>query len=204
MVVLARFDMSFVEDLEIGMKDPMKYVIMNPDKRALIEAAAGSPRQGTALKPWTTDWSAEFIEGKGRGRVIFLHGTFLRVAFSSQSPFAEEAENGRMLTRDIQTDRSTGDGKDPDGRANRQEDKAAPGASLGSGPWHRRGPVGEAPDEVARPRHHLGFHRAHRRGRSLSRATGGRAYQSQCSRHGLVLSLGTLNVGMGFHRSSNV
>ncbi|KAH7157947.1 hypothetical protein B0J13DRAFT_543154 [Dactylonectria estremocensis] len=69
----AMFDMSFVEDLEVD-KNPMKYLIMNPEKRRMIEAAAGRPREGTALKPWTTNWNADFIEGKGRGQVIFLHG----------------------------------------------------------------------------------------------------------------------------------
>ncbi|KAJ3467742.1 hypothetical protein MRS44_005306 [Fusarium solani] len=70
----AIFDMSFVEDLVID-SNPMKYLIMSPEKQEMIEAVAGSPRKGTALKPWTTDWSADFIEGKGRGQVIFLHGS---------------------------------------------------------------------------------------------------------------------------------
>ncbi|KAI8674623.1 AAA domain-containing protein [Fusarium keratoplasticum] len=70
----AIFDMSFVEDLVID-SNPMKHLIMSQEKQEMIEAVAGSPRKGTALKPWTTDWSADFIEGKGRGRVIFLHGS---------------------------------------------------------------------------------------------------------------------------------
>lgn len=76
MVIIAIFDMSFVEDLEVEKKDPMKHLIMNPSRRILIEAAAGSPRSGTALKPWTSGWSADFMEGKGRGRVIFLYGKY--------------------------------------------------------------------------------------------------------------------------------
>ncbi|KAI1408648.1 hypothetical protein F5Y13DRAFT_182548 [Hypoxylon sp. FL1857] len=70
----AIFDMSFVEDLETEGEDPMNYLIIDPNKRNLIEAVAGSAREGTALKPWDTDWTADFIEGKGRGRVVFLHG----------------------------------------------------------------------------------------------------------------------------------
>ncbi|UPK96024.1 hypothetical protein LCI18_006959 [Fusarium solani-melongenae] len=69
----AVFDMNFVEDLVID-SNPMKYLIMSPEKQEMIEAVAGSPRKGMALKPWTTDWSADFVEGKGRGQVIFLHG----------------------------------------------------------------------------------------------------------------------------------
>ncbi|KAL2690174.1 hypothetical protein Neosp_004243 [[Neocosmospora] mangrovei] len=74
----AVFDMNFVEDLVVD-SNPMKYLIMSPEKQDMIEAVAGSPREGTALKPWTTDWSADFIEGKGRGQVIFLHGKAARV-----------------------------------------------------------------------------------------------------------------------------
>ncbi|OTA96207.1 hypothetical protein M434DRAFT_141672 [Hypoxylon sp. CO27-5] len=70
----AIFDMSFVEDLETDGEDPMSYLIIDPMKRHLVEAVAGCPREGTALKPWDTDWAADFIEGKGRGRVVFLHG----------------------------------------------------------------------------------------------------------------------------------
>lgn len=66
--------MDFVEDLVEDTIDPMTYLIMDSDRSKLIEAAAGAPRAGTALQPWTTDWNADFIEGKGRGRVIFLHG----------------------------------------------------------------------------------------------------------------------------------
>ncbi|KAM0418755.1 hypothetical protein ACHAPT_012353 [Fusarium lateritium] len=69
----AIFDMNFVQNLVIK-GNPMRDLIMNPEKQEMIEAAAGSPRTGTALKPWTTDWSPDYIEGKGRGQVIFLHG----------------------------------------------------------------------------------------------------------------------------------
>lgn len=62
--------------------NPMKYLIMGQEKQEMIEAVAGSPRKGTALKPWTTDWSADFIEGKGRGQVIFLHGMLIRNEYS--------------------------------------------------------------------------------------------------------------------------
>jgi len=75
--------MSFVEDLDTDGEDPMKYLIIDPKKSQLVEAAAGSPREGTALKPWNTDWTADFIEGKGRGRVIFLHGELALVSFVS-------------------------------------------------------------------------------------------------------------------------
>ncbi|KAI1504847.1 hypothetical protein F5X99DRAFT_370075 [Biscogniauxia marginata] len=70
----AMFDMSFVDNLETDGEDPMKYLMIEQEKSRLIEAVAGSPREGSALKPWNTEWTADFIEGKGRGKVIFLHG----------------------------------------------------------------------------------------------------------------------------------
>lgn len=83
--------MSFVEDLVMG-SNPMKHLIMSQEKQEMIEAVAGSPRKGTALKPWTTDWSADFIEGKGRGQVIFLHGMPRLDAYSYFS--SQEAQDG--------------------------------------------------------------------------------------------------------------
>lgn len=53
---------------------PMEYLIIDEDNRDLVLAAAGPLREGTAIKPWTTEWSAEFIEGKGTGKVVLLHG----------------------------------------------------------------------------------------------------------------------------------
>ena len=81
--------MDFVEDLVVDKKDPLTYLIMDLDKRKLIEAAAGAPRIGTALKCWTSDWNADFIEGKGRGRVIFLHGKLFHY-FARPSPLSFE------------------------------------------------------------------------------------------------------------------
>ncbi|RSL85403.1 hypothetical protein CEP51_003379 [Fusarium floridanum] len=70
----AIFDMSFVEPLEVDKNDPMKNVIIDRSKRNLIEAAAGFRRKKHGVEPWDTDWTADFVEGKGRGRVVFLHG----------------------------------------------------------------------------------------------------------------------------------
>lgn len=70
--------MASVEDLENGIEsteDPMSKLIMEEEKKVLIKAAAGSPREGRALKRWDTEWTADFIEGKGRGRIVFMHGT---------------------------------------------------------------------------------------------------------------------------------
>ncbi|KAF8859027.1 P-loop containing nucleoside triphosphate hydrolase protein [Acephala macrosclerotiorum] len=55
--------------------NPMEYLIIDEDNRDLVLAAAGPPREGTAIKPWTTEWSADFVEGKGRGKVVLLHGS---------------------------------------------------------------------------------------------------------------------------------
>jgi hypothetical protein len=55
-------------------EDPMQYLIIGDTHRELVMSAAGRPRESSALKPWATEWSADFIEGKGRGRVVFLHG----------------------------------------------------------------------------------------------------------------------------------
>jgi hypothetical protein len=65
--------MSCVHDIS-ETEDPMQYLIIEKGHRDLLLSAAGRPRQTLALKPWTTEWSADFIEGKGRGRVVFLHG----------------------------------------------------------------------------------------------------------------------------------
>jgi len=65
--------MNCVAEL-VHQEDIMKYLIIDKKSRNLLLSAAGSPRESTALKPWTSDWTADFIEGKGKGKVIFLHG----------------------------------------------------------------------------------------------------------------------------------
>jgi hypothetical protein len=75
--------MSYVEDIP-EETDPMEYLKIDKESHDLVLAAAGSPREGTALEPWTTEWAADFIEGKGRGKVLFLHGGFMsNLALSS-------------------------------------------------------------------------------------------------------------------------
>jgi len=66
--------MGCVEEMPLE-SDPMKYLIIDKDDNDLVLAAAGPPREGTALKPWTAEWSADFVEGKGKGKVVLLHGT---------------------------------------------------------------------------------------------------------------------------------
>jgi hypothetical protein len=54
--------------------NPMQYLIIEKNIKSLLLAVAGSRSEKTALKPWATEWTADFIEGKGRGNVIFLLG----------------------------------------------------------------------------------------------------------------------------------
>jgi hypothetical protein len=56
------------------ISDPMKELIIDDDYKKLLLDAAGQPLEGTAVEPWTTGWNADFMEGKGRGRVVLLHG----------------------------------------------------------------------------------------------------------------------------------
>lgn len=67
--------MDFVTDIAF-YENPMRHLIIDADKQDLIQAVAGRPREGVALRAWTVDWDADFVEGKGRGRVVFLHGRF--------------------------------------------------------------------------------------------------------------------------------
>ncbi|KAF2703586.1 hypothetical protein K504DRAFT_538690 [Pleomassaria siparia CBS 279.74] len=44
--------------------DPMNSLIIDKESRDLLIAAAGRLLQGTALEPWTTGWTADFVQGK--------------------------------------------------------------------------------------------------------------------------------------------
>ena len=65
--------MAYVQEVP-SEPNPMEYLIIDKTNRDLILAAAGPPREGTALKPWDAEWSADFVEGKGKGKVVLLHG----------------------------------------------------------------------------------------------------------------------------------
>lgn len=79
-ISIAKFDTDFVQDLDIDTeesRDPMKNLIIEERNKLMVEAVAGRPREGTALKSWDSDWNADFTQGKGEGRVIFLYGKFV-------------------------------------------------------------------------------------------------------------------------------
>lgn len=68
--------MACVSEIPEEPKPIMDNLIIDSASKELILAAAGKPRDSNhaALSAWSTSWSADFVEGKGRGKVIFLHG----------------------------------------------------------------------------------------------------------------------------------
>lgn len=52
-ISIAKFDTDFVQDLDIDTeesRDPMKNLIIEERNKLMVEAVAGRPREGTALK----------------------------------------------------------------------------------------------------------------------------------------------------------
>lgn len=66
--------MNYVSDIPKPKFPPMNYLKLDEGSTDLILAAVGKPTDSNGLKPWGSDWSADFIEGKGKRKVVFLHG----------------------------------------------------------------------------------------------------------------------------------
>ena len=61
--------MNYVKDIYLE-KNPMKHLQLEEETKELV-LAMSNVHKGEGIKPW----AADFIKGKGEGRVILLHGT---------------------------------------------------------------------------------------------------------------------------------
>lgn len=61
--------MNYVKDKSLE-KNPMKHLQLEDENKELL-LAMSNVHKGNQVKPW----AADFIKGKGEGRVILLHGT---------------------------------------------------------------------------------------------------------------------------------
>ena len=53
--------------------DPMAELIISDDYKKLLLAAAGQLLRGTIVEPWVTVRNADFVGGRGRGRMVLLY-----------------------------------------------------------------------------------------------------------------------------------
>jgi hypothetical protein len=61
--------MNFVHEVDISRKSPMDHLILDEDTKKLVKAMAANYTAGRFKS-----WSADFINGKGEGKVVLLHG----------------------------------------------------------------------------------------------------------------------------------
>ena len=62
------FDMNYVKDIQIEDK-PMHNPQLEEDTKQLV-LAMSTKYSGDSIRPW----AADFIKGKGEGKVVLLHG----------------------------------------------------------------------------------------------------------------------------------
>ncbi|KAF7675956.1 hypothetical protein GT037_005461, partial [Alternaria burnsii] len=64
--------------------DPMAELIIIDYYKTLLLAAADQPLRGTIVELWVTGWNADFVGGKGRGRVVLLHALLSAISVATK------------------------------------------------------------------------------------------------------------------------